>query len=110
LVQPELRGSSPPLSEMPFHVVWGGQREKGGRGADTSWVGAKLVFNTQAKISGAISIAFSELLSSQNKGEFDPLVLLQQQDRGKKSFVRTHTHVYTRIYVSISICMVAGRL
>lgn len=34
--------------------------------------GHKPVFNAQAKISGAISIAFSEL-PPPNKGEFDPL-------------------------------------
>lgn len=41
-------------------------------------VGIKVFFNMQAKVSGTISIAFSELLSPQNKGESDPLALLQQ--------------------------------
>lgn len=96
---------------MPFQVVWeAGRRDKGGRGIDMSWVtivggynsvGAKLFLNMQAKISGAISIAFSELLSPQNKGEFDPLVLLQQQDHGKKRYVHTHVHTHTRIQVYI---------
>lgn len=93
--------------------------DKGGRHIDM-WVmvvggynsvGTKLVFNTQAKISGAISIAFSEFLSPQNKGEFDPVVLLQQQDHGKKRYghmrthAHTHTHVYTNICMNISICI-----
>lgn len=87
--------------------------DKGGRGIDMLWVmvvggynsvGTKLVFNTQAKISGAISIAFSEFMSPQNKGE-----VLQQQDHGKKRYghMRTHahTHVYTNVCMNISICI-----
>lgn len=46
-----------------------------------------------------MSIVLSELLSPQNKGELDTLVLLQQQDHDKKRYVRVHTHICIQIYV-----------
>lgn len=67
-------------------------------------VGTELFFNMQAKISGAISITFSELLSPQNKGEFDPLVLLQQQDHSKKRYMHMHAHTHACVCKYIKEC------
>lgn len=66
-------------------------------------MGTELFFNMQTKISGAMSTVFSKLLSPEKKGEFDTLVLLQQQDHGKKRYVymHTHTHIHTSIQIYI---------
>lgn len=114
LIQPRLRGSSAPPSKMPFQVVWGGGVAKRRvRGVNMSWVtvvggynsvGTKLFFNMEAKISGAISIVFSEVLSPRNKGEFDPLLILQQQD------VHMHTQVFIQVYVHMHTERVPARL
>lgn len=55
-------------------------------------MGTNLFCNMQEKKSGAMSIVLSKLLSPQNKGEFDNLVLMQQQDPSKESYVHVHKH------------------
>lgn len=67
-------------------------------------VGTKLFSNMEAKISGAISIVFSEVLSPRNKGEFDPLFLLHQQD------VHMHTQVFIQVYAYMHTERVLARL
>lgn len=96
---------------------------QGRKGTDMSWVavigeyssvGTKLVFNMQAKISGAISITFSELLSLQHKGKFDPVVLLQERVHSRKGYVHMHRpppptktriYIYIYTYVCVYVCM-----
>lgn len=65
-------------------------------------MGTKLFFYMPTKNAGAMSTVFSKLLSSQNEGEFDTLVLLRQQDHGKKAVcmcIHTHTHIQTHIWI-----------
>lgn len=49
-----------------------------------------------------MSIVLSKLFSPQNKGEFDTLVLMQQQDPGKERYVHMHAHTHKYICVNIS--------
>lgn len=71
-------------------------------------MGTKLFFNMLTKISGVMSTVFSKLLSPQNEGVFDTLVLLQQQDHGKKRYVHMHTHTHIQTYILIFLCEYRG--
>lgn len=84
---------------------------RGGWGYNTA--GINLVFNVQAKISGAISIADSELLSLQDNGEFPALQGTVVTWSGVHSYHGggaitkrgVHTHIHKHTYKNICECM-----